>query len=221
MNTYFVPMSCAKWSSKRMQCPVCKTHAPSLRESFAHALMHRGQMGVIVPAQFSAFSVCTVPAIDSNSIKSSCLSCGTTSTKLPFFYTEIPTACQAVAVGPCYIFNAYPCQLDSPPSVPGFVPATISIRRLSGTPSVGVSSSMLCSLMVSDYRPPPHSPQPFLWIHVSDSATVAKTPSFFIWLWFKLSANAATRSALSLEGRWSSSPVAFGPFLLCFVWLLP
>ena len=145
MNTYFCTDVCAKWSSKRTQCPVSKTHAPSLRESFACSDTTEIKYQPIIPMYCSASSACADSAVDSNPMIR-CLSCGTTNnTKHPIVQRNFLPACQAVAIGPAansmhaHVRLAV-CQASSVPSARLRACYRNPICRLSGNPSVGVSS---------------------------------------------------------------------------------
>ena len=145
MNIYFCTDVCAKWSSKRTQCPVSKTHAPSLRESFACSDTTEIKYQPIIPMYCSASSACADSAVDSNPMIR-CLSCGTTNnTKHPIVQRNFLPACQAVAIGPAansmhaHVRLAV-CQASSVPSARLRACYRNPICRLSGNPSVGVSS---------------------------------------------------------------------------------
>ena len=145
MSTYFCIDVCAKCSSKRTQCPVSKTHAPSLRESFACSDTTEIKYQPIIPMYCSASSACADSAVDSNPMIR-CPSCGTTnSTKHPIVPRNFLPACQAVAIGPAansmhaHVRLAV-CQASSVPSARLRACYRNPICRLSGNPSVGVSS---------------------------------------------------------------------------------
>ena len=205
MSTYFCIDVCAKCSSKRTQCPVSKTHAPSLRESFACSDTTEIKYQPIIPMYCSASSACADSAVDSNPMIR-CPSCGTTnSTKHPIVPRNFLPACQAVAIGPAansmhaHVRLAV-CQASSVPSAQLRACYRNPICRLSGNPSVGVSSSIILWQKKQESAKHPHTSisissfnlrfriighrrtlrNHLVRIHISNTLTLAKSRVFFV-----------------------------------------
>ena len=125
--------------------PFYRTHAPSLSESFTFSDTTGTTYRPITPIYCSASSACADSAVDSNPM-TRCFSCGTTnSTKHSVVQRNFLPACQAVAIGPAansmhaHVRLAV-CQASSVPSARLRACYRNPICRLSGNPSVGVSS---------------------------------------------------------------------------------
>ena len=137
---------CQMWNDSRsVHHAFLQTHAPSLSESFIRSDTIGIKYRPITPVYCSASSACADSAVDSNPMIR-CLSCGTTNnTKHPIVQRNFLPACQAVAIGPAansmhaHVRLAV-CQASSVPSARLRACYRNPICRLSGNPSVGVSS---------------------------------------------------------------------------------
>ena len=149
-------MSFVKWFPRRMKCTSSKTHVPSPSESFTQSNTSRVKCRPIIPMHSSAGPVFANRAVDSSPLTKR-PSCGTTAVQTLNCTKKYPRRVKPSPSGRAVksMYTHVKLAIHRASSV---LSAQLHachrnlIRRLSGIPSVGVSSSMFSFVLCSQNK---------------------------------------------------------------------